>query len=63
MNDHLKSGNIVSTRELVTKLKSISLELVLFERLDSIRLSHLKYLDISFIDFCLYRQLFTSLLN
>ena len=44
VNDHLNPGNTVITCELVRKLKNISLESVLFERLDSIRLLHLKYL-------------------
>ena len=38
-------------KELVRKFNNNWLEPVLFERLDSIRLSHSKYLVTSFIDF------------
>ena len=44
VNDHLNPENTLITSELVRKLKNISLESVLFERLDSIRVLHLKNL-------------------
>ena len=48
-NNHLRPENTVSTKELVRKSNNESLELILFERLDSIGLSCLKYLVTSFI--------------
>ena len=62
INDHLKSENTVLTRELVRKVKNNSLQPVLFKRLDSIRLSCLKYFNTLFTDFFIYRHSFTSLL-
>ena len=62
VSDHLRPENTVITKELVRKLKINSLEPVLFERLDFIKLSCLKYLVTSFIDFSVCRKSFTSLL-
>ena len=50
INDHLRPKSTVLTKELVRKLNNNSLEPVFFERLDSIWLSHSKYLVTSFID-------------
>ena len=53
INHYLRPENIVSTKELVRKLNNNLLEPVLVEKVGSIRLSHLKYLVTSVINFCL----------
>ena len=59
----MRPEKFVIMKELVTNFNKNLLEPVLFERLDSIRISCSKYLVTSIIDFSVYRQSFASLLN
>ena len=64
INDHLRSENTEHMQEVVRKCNNNNLlELLLFERLYSIRLSNSKYLVTSSIDFSICRQSFASLLT
>ena len=60
MSNQLRPENTMIMKELVRKFDNNSLEPLLFERLDSIRLSYSKYLVTAFIEFFIYRQVFAS---
>ena len=53
INDHL---NTIITKDLLRTLNDNLLEIVFFQRQNSIRLTNLKYLVVNFIDFSAYRQ-------
>ena len=63
INEHLKPDDKLKTKEWINKFKNDSLEPVVFERLNSMRVSQSKYLLTSFIDFTMYKQSVSSLLT
>ena len=63
ISNHLWPKNIIVTKKLVRNFQKNSLEPILFERLNSIRLSQPKHLVTSFVGFSAYRQSFVSLPN
>ena len=55
VSEQLKPENSEVSKELINKFQNNSLEPMLFERLDSIRLCQSKYLASSFIDFVTFK--------
>ena len=53
---------MIVTKESINQFQNNSLERVLFEKLDTIRLSQSKYLIMSFLDFSVHEQPFLSAL-
>ena len=61
LNKHIQTENTSINKEGIGWFQKNSLELVLFEKVSSIKISHSKYLVTSVTDFSVHKQSFMSL--